>query len=164
MRDAINDKQLFAYAEALADKEIIPTIDMDKALLNKFKSDVLERFSNPYIDHLFSSIILNSVSKWKTRLLPSFLGCPKDGRAHMLFALAALFCLYDSKDFTINDGDDVKAFFATEMPVEQKYEAFIRNSAFWGMDLEETEGVYTASLGYVKEIKAGKIRAALETL
>ena len=164
VRDAINDKQLFAYADALANKEIIPTIDMDKALLNKFKSDVLERFSNPYIDHLFSSIILNSVSKWKTRLLPSFLACKKENRAHMLFALAALFCLYDDKSFSINDGDDVKAFFAAEMPTEKKYEAFIRNTAFWGMDLEAAEGVYTASLPYVKEIKAGNIRTAIETL
>jgi len=164
VRDAINDKQLFAYADALADKEIIPTIDMDKAKLLQFKSAVLERFSNPYIDHLFSSIILNSVSKWKTRLLPSFLACPKDGRAHMLFALAALFCLYDDKSFTINDGDDVKAFFAKDMSTEAKYEAFIRNADFWGMDLEATEGVYTASIGYVKEIKAGNIRTAIETL
>jgi len=164
VRDAINDKQLFAYADALADKEIIPTIKMDKALLMKFKSDVLERFSNPYIDHQFSSIILNSVSKWKTRLLPSFLACDKGNRAHMLFALAALFCLYDDKSFSINDGDDVKAFFASDLPTEKKYEAFIRNTAFWGMDLEETEGVYTASIAYVKEIKAGNIRTAIESL
>ena len=164
VRDAINDKQLFAYADALADKEIIPTIKMDKALLLKFKSDVLERFSNPYIDHLFSSIILNSVAKWKTRLLPSFLACPKDGRKHMLFALAALFCLYDSENFSINDSEDVKAFFAAKTPTEEKYEAFVRNVAFWGMDLEAEEGVFTASLDYVKAIKAGKIRTAIDTL
>ena len=164
VRDAILDKDLFAYASALADEEIIPTIKMDKALLNQFKADVLERFSNPYIDHLFSSIILNSVAKWKTRLLPSFLACDKDNRKYMLFALAALFCLYDSADFTINDGDDVKAFFAQDMSAEKKYEAFIRNEAFWGMDLEATEGVYTASVDYVRAIKAGKVRETLKAL
>jgi len=164
VRDAINDKQLFAYADALANNEIIPTINMDKAALMKFKSDVLERFSNPYIDHLFSSIILNSVSKWKTRLLPSFLACSKENRAHMLLALAALFSLYDDKSFTINDGDDVKAFFAQDLPTEAKYEAFVRNKAFWGMDLEAEEGVYTASVDYVKQIKAGNIRAAVESV
>ncbi|MBO4472365.1 MAG: hypothetical protein J5765_01015, partial [Clostridia bacterium] len=126
--------------------------------------DVLERFSNPYIDHLFSSIILNSVAKWKTRLLPSFLACDKGNRKYMLFALAALFCLYDSADFTINDGDDVKAFFAQDMSAEKKYEAFIRNEAFWGMDLEATEGVYTASVDYVRAIKAGKVRETLKAL
>lgn len=164
VRDAILDKDLFAYASALADEEIIPTIKMDKALLNQFKADVLERFSNPYIDHLFSSIILNSVAKWKTRLLPSFLACEKGNRKYMLFALAALFCLYDSADFTINDGDDVKAFFAQDMSAEKKYEAFIRNEAFWGMDLEATEGVYTASVDYVRAIKAGKVRETLKAL
>ena len=164
VRDAVNDPDLSVYAAALADEEIIPTIRMDKALLMQFKKDVLERFSNPYIDHLFSSIILNSVSKWKTRLLPSFLACDKAKRNHMLYALAALFCLYDSKDFRINDGDDVKAFFAAEMPVEKKYEAFVRNESFWGMDLEATEGVYTASVDYVRAIKAGKVRETLKTL
>ena len=164
VRDAILDKDLFAYASALADEEIIPTIKMDKALLNQFKADVLERFSNPYIDHLFSSIILNSVAKWKTRLLPSFLACDKGNRKYMLFALAALFCLYDSADFTINDGEDVKAFFAKDLDAEKKYEAFIRNDAFWGMDLEATEGVFTASVDYVRAIKAGKVRETLKAL
>ena len=164
VRDAINDKDLFAYADALANDEIIPTIKMDKAALLQFKSDVLERFSNPYIDHLFSSIILNSVSKWKTRLLPSFLAREKDHRKHMLFALAALFCLYDSKDFSINDGDDVKAFFAQDLPTEEKYLAFIKNKSFWGMDLEETEKVFTDSVEYLRLIKAGKIRETLKTL
>ncbi|MBQ7712379.1 MAG: tagaturonate reductase [Clostridia bacterium] len=164
VRDAVLDPDLSVYAEALANEEIIPTIKMDKALLNQFKSDVLERFSNPYIDHLFSSIILNSVAKWKTRLLPSFLACDKGNRKYMLYALAALFCLYDSADFTINDGDDVKAFFAKELPTEQKYEAFIRNESFWGMDLEATEGVYTASVDYVRAIKAGKVRETLKAL
>ncbi len=164
VRDAVNDKDLFAYADALADKEIIPTIDMDKADLLRFKKAVLERFSNPYIDHLFMSIILNSVSKWKTRLLPSFLACDKENRKHMLFALAALFCLYDDPSFSINDDDAVKAFFAAQAPVEEKYEAFIRNQAFWGMDLEATEGVFTASLPYVKAIKDGKVRETLKTL
>ena len=83
---------------------------------------------------------------------------------HMLYALAALFCLYDSKDFAINDGDDVKAFFAAELPFEKKYEAFVRNESFWGMDLEATEGVYTASVDYVRAIKAGKVRETLKTL
>ena len=164
VRDAINDKDLFAYADALADDEIIPTIKMDKALLMQFKRDVLERFSNPYIDHLFSSIILNSVSKWKTRLLPSFLACDKNNRKHMLFALAALFCLYDDKSFAINDGDDVKAFFASDLDAEKKFEAFVRNESFWGMDLEKAEGVFTAAVGYVRAIKDGKVRETLKTL
>ena len=164
VRDAVNDKDLSVYAEALANDEIIPTIKMDNELLMQFKRDVLERFSNPYIDHLFSSIILNSVSKWKTRLLPSFLACDKAGRKHMLYAFAALFCLYDSKDFTISDGDDVKAFFAKELPTEAKFEAYVRNANFWGMDLEETEGVYTAAIDYVRAIKAGKVRETLKTL
>ena len=61
-------------------------------------------------------------------------------------------------------GDDVKAFFAKELPTEKKFEAFIRNESFWGMDLEATEGVYTAAVGYVRAIKDGKVRETLKTL
>ena len=164
VRDAVNDKDLFAYADALANEEIIPTIQMEKDALLAFKKAVLERFSNPYIDHLFTSIILNSVSKWKTRLLPSFLAADKKNRKRMLFALAALFCLYDDPTFTINDDEAVKAFFAEKAPVREKYEAFVRRASFWGIDLEEKEGVFTDSVGYVEAIKNGKVRETLRSL
>ena len=36
-----------------------------------FADDVLTRFANPYIKHYLSSIALNSVSKFKVRVLPS---------------------------------------------------------------------------------------------
>ena len=71
---------------------------------------------------------------------------------------------FSDVNLTINDGDDVKAFFAQDLGVEAKYEAFIRNANFWGMDLEEKEGVYTASVDYVRAIKAGKVRETLKAL
>ncbi len=41
--------------------------------LTDFAKDVLERFANPFIRHELKSIALNSISKFKVRVLPSLL-------------------------------------------------------------------------------------------
>ena len=51
--------------------EIIPTLDLPTDELIDYANNVFERFSNPYIKHMCSSIALNSVSKFKVRVLPS---------------------------------------------------------------------------------------------
>ena len=51
--------------------EVIPTLTLPKQELEAFAASVFERFSNPFIQHALLSISLNSVSKYKTRVLPS---------------------------------------------------------------------------------------------
>jgi tagaturonate reductase len=53
--------------------EIIPTLDLSTEELTAFSDEVFDRFRNPFLKHLLSSIALNSVSKFKVRVLPSFL-------------------------------------------------------------------------------------------
>ncbi len=53
--------------------EIIDTLELDKSELNSFAEEVFDRFRNPFIKHLLSSIALNSISKFKVRVLPSLL-------------------------------------------------------------------------------------------
>ena len=38
----------------------------------EFAAAVADRFNNPFIDHALLSIALNSTSKWKARVMPSF--------------------------------------------------------------------------------------------
>ena len=54
-------------------EEIIPTLDLDREELITYANDVIVRFSNPYIKHYLASISLNSISKFKVRVLPSIL-------------------------------------------------------------------------------------------
>ena len=54
-------------------EEIIPTLDLPKDELESYANSVLERFANPYINHLLSSIALNSFDKFKVRVMPSIL-------------------------------------------------------------------------------------------
>ena len=52
---------------------ILPSISMDKKMLEDFADAVIERFQNPFIKHQLLSILLNSTSKFKARVLPSIL-------------------------------------------------------------------------------------------
>ncbi|MBJ8193769.1 tagaturonate reductase, partial [Bacillus cereus] len=61
------------FIQSLIREEIIPTLDSPEAELNVYADDVIERFRNPYVSHYVMSIALNSVSKFKTRNLPSLL-------------------------------------------------------------------------------------------
>ena len=63
-----------------------------------YAAAVLERFRNPFIEHQLLSISLNSVSKWKVRVLPSILDSLKSrGKLPpaLVFSLAALIRFYE---------------------------------------------------------------------
>lgn len=53
-------------------KEILPAFS-EKEDDYKFAEDVIERFKNPFLEHKLIDISLNSISKFRTRLLPSIL-------------------------------------------------------------------------------------------
>ncbi|WP_421420191.1 tagaturonate reductase (plasmid) [Pseudoalteromonas lipolytica] len=68
--EALASPLIEKYASKLIFEEIIPTLSLPKDELQVFANDVLNRFRNPYICHLLMSISLNSMTKFKTRLLP----------------------------------------------------------------------------------------------
>lgn len=53
--------------------EILPTLDASGEVKMDYARNVLERFRNLFIKHYLSSITLNSVSKFRVRVLPSIL-------------------------------------------------------------------------------------------
>jgi len=52
-------------------EEIVPTIHMPIAKATEFADAVFGRFENPYVLHALLSISLNSISKWRARVLPA---------------------------------------------------------------------------------------------
>ena len=85
--------------------EVIPTLTLPKHELDAFAISVFERFSNPFIQHALLSISLNSVSKYKTRVLPSveqYLAIKGELPARLTLALAALITFYRGTE--VRDG------------------------------------------------------------
>ena len=114
-------------------EEIIPTLDLPREELNGYANQVLIRFSNPYIKHYLSSIALNSVSKFKVRVLPSILEYKKRFGKYpptLCFSFAKLIEFY--KNGTPND-DPI----ATEYLKTKTVKEILSNKELWGTDLSD---------------------------
>ena len=70
VRDACNHPVIGKYIHKVQFDELMQTLNLPMDELQKFGSDVLERFNNPYVDHQVTSIMLNAFPKFQTRDLP----------------------------------------------------------------------------------------------
>ena len=135
VKSCIDDEKMCAHVRACVFDEIIPTLDLPKDELVKYAEGVIERFANPYIKHYLSSIALNSVSKFKVRVLPSILEYIKRYNkmpSTLIFSFAKLIDFYKT-DMT-NDDKDVVEFMKTATVKE-----ILANEKLWGEDLSFLE-------------------------
>ncbi len=129
--ECMANQDMLAYVKKCIFEEIIPTLDLPKEELESYAEDVLTRFKNPYIKHYLSSIALNSVSKFKVRVLPSISEYRKrfgENPKTLIVAFAALIKFYRTD--MPNDDTDVMNFMKTA-PVSD----ILKNDRLWGMDL-----------------------------
>ena len=70
VKECLRDEVMSKFVYMIMYKELIETLDLPKSELKKFADDVVERFNNPFVHHLLTSIMLNSFPKFKTRDLP----------------------------------------------------------------------------------------------
>ncbi|WP_422443691.1 tagaturonate reductase [Thermoanaerobacterium sp. DL9XJH110] len=177
------------YTRQIIYDEIIPSIDLDKGMLTEFADSVVERFRNPYIKHYLISILLNSSSKFKTRVLPSILEYKKlNGKLpeKLTFSMAALIAVYkDGKvegstmkarrekgEFTMKDDKWALEFFEStwgtydgsrESAVEVARKV-LSNTEMWGEDLSSVEGFAEKVGGYLHQIAKDGIKATVAGL
>lgn len=131
VKSCLDDETMSAHLKKCVFDEIIPTLDLPHDELLSYANSVVERFSNPYIKHYLSAIALNSVSKFKVRVLPSILEYIKRYNKMpetLLFAFAKLIDFYKT-DMT-NDDVDVVEFMKNNDTA-----AILANEALWGQDL-----------------------------
>lgn len=131
VKSCMDDKTMLAHIRACVYDEIVPTLDLPRDELIEYADNVLLRFSNPYIKHYLSSIALNSVSKFKVRVLPSILEYIKRfGKMPetLIFSFAKLIDFYRT-DMT-NDDASVVAFMKDASVAD-----ILANEALWGQDL-----------------------------
>lgn len=129
--DYMNDPETASYLKQCIYEEIIPTLDLPKAELTEYADSVLERFANPFICHKLSSIALNSVSKFKVRVLPSILEYKKRYGSypiHLLRGFAALLEFYQTD--MANDAPEIIASIKNRSLSE-----ILSNTELWGQDL-----------------------------
>jgi tagaturonate reductase len=177
------------YVRKIVYEEIIPSIDLDPKILIEFADSVVERFQNPFIKHYLISILLNSSSKFKTRVLPSILEyrrlrgvLPK----LLTFSLAALIAVYrdgvidgtgmvtrrDKGEFIMKDDLPTLEFFAeawrhfdgSQAGTQKLIRTVLGNHALWGQDLTMIEGLTEKIVQDIQQIADDGMQTALDQL
>ena len=115
------------------------------------------------------TLSLNSISKFKTRVLPSVIEFIKRKEAlpkRLLFSLASLITFYSGKrgddSIALKDDQSVLDFFsknwiavnASELTLEDLVYAVLSNTDFWGKDLTAYDGLASQVSAYVSKIRA----------
>lgn len=179
VRETIEDSQLGAFVKEFIFDEVVPTIDIPRDQMVAYSNSVLERYMNPYVRHELMSIALNSVTKYKTRILPTVLQnlenlntLPK----HALFGLAALIVFYRGKrgDADIALADDQWAldmfkelwanFDGSKTQCAKIVHHVLSLEKHWEVDLTKYNGVEDFVCDAVYEIVSTSVREALTKL
>ena len=162
VRETIENDFTGKFIKNVVYDEIIKTLDLSETELKSFSNEVFDRFRNPFVEHQLSSIALNSISKFKVRVLPSLLKYIELNNkipVHLVFAFASLIRFYkgDWNEMVLPVQDD-KEIINTFKEIwglkdyEQITKIVLGNQEFWGQDLNLINNLTQAITLGVKEI------------
>ncbi|KUP36986.1 tagaturonate reductase [Bacillus halotolerans] len=166
VRDSVEHPAVGRFVEELIHDEILPVLKMEG--LVQYAEDVLNRFKNPYIKHYVESIALNSVSKFKTRNLPTLQEyVEQKGQlpARLVFSLSALLYVYRKKE--MQDDPAVLQFFQEVWNQEtgdmlRIASALLGEQWLWGANLNEIPKLTERVADYLNHIQELGMERALE--
>jgi len=171
-------------------QEIIPTLDLDEEDLKSFAAAVFDRFANPHIKHYLLSIALNSVSKFKARVLPTIFDYyEKTGQLPdvLTFGFAALLAFYKCEEmrdgaaigkrpvgasakleeYKIQDSPEILEFFVDVWKQENLaviVNKICANEALWDTDLNQLPGFAAKVTQYLQSILQQGVQKSIEKL
>ena len=173
VREAMENDDIRNFIELAIDEEIIPALDMDEKELKEFKDAVVNRFKNPYVKHMLIDISLNSMAKYKSRILPQVLETYKrTGKLpkRLLFSLAALIRFYkgvrENGDAIQLRDDRHHLDMYADLWQENNYENIAKSvlglENHWDMDLNSVQGMTELVAKYLENIDKNGVKKALE--
>lgn len=179
VRETIEDEQLNRFVHEFIFNEVVPTINIPKEQMVAYSNSVLERYANPFVRHELMSIALNSVTKYKTRILPTVLQQINDLHNfpnHALFSLAALIAFYRGKrgeeTIALQDNPEFLELFknlwneydGTYAGCEKIVKTVLGLKEHWDLDLNTLPGVTTFVSECLYEIETKPMREALKKI
>jgi tagaturonate reductase len=166
VRGLMEDPSLGQWVRTAVASEIIPSIPIDEASLTAYANEVYDRYLNPFIRHRLLDIAMNSVSKFRTRLLPTMISYIENNQTlpeGLIRGLAALIRLYrverqedgsytstafDGRQLTVRDDASVLEAMAaawnggsSRTAVDQALSC----ADWWGQDIRTIAGVDIAT-------------------
>jgi tagaturonate reductase len=185
--ECMEDAVISGFMKKTIHDEVIPTLSLPKQELEDFADAVFERFSNPFIKHALLSISLNSVSKYKARILPSveeYVATKGKIPARLALGLAALIAFYrgttikdgaligqrDGEEYLIKDDVPVLETFAkawngfdgSTAAIAELTDCTLQQQDWWGKDLREIPGLAETITANLDTILNKGMAAALE--
>ncbi len=160
VKEAMDDEVTGQFIQDTIRSEIIPTLDLPITDLERFALDVNDRFANPFIKHLLISISLNSVSKFKVRVLPSvkeYIQRKNAPPQNLLQSLAALICFYrgrwTNEEIPLKDSPGVLKVFEDAWRMTEPSDTvhqILSHEDLWGEDISLLPGVADAVIRKVE--------------
>lgn len=167
--DCMKDTRLCAFVQNTLTEEINRFVSADLCATEAFAASVTDRFGNPYLDHQLTSIALNSISKWKARVLPTFRdyvdanGCIPP---RLTTGFAYLMALYSrvqktaegytaavpGRSISLQDEAAYLDYFAAGGSVT----AFMADTTVWGEDLTQYPNFAETVTAHIAAIKKGE--------
>ncbi len=165
VRDACNHEIVGKYIHKVMFDELMETLNLPKAELEKFANDVLERFNNPFVDHQVTSIMLNSFPKYETRDLPgvkTYFQRKGELPKGLVLGLAAIITYYkggkraDGAEIIPNDAPEImellKTLWATGS-TQKVAEGVLGATSIWNEDLNKIPGLTDMVKKYLDDIQ-----------
>ncbi len=187
VKECMDDDTLIAYVKRGILEEVIPTLDLPKDMLVDYADAVFERFSNPFIKHYLLSISLNSMSKFKTRVLPSLLQYVErfgDVPKVLSFSMAAMLAFYQGDRIEgdaligkrgkeeyriVDDMDNLEmmktlwmSYDGTRQAIEKLTADVLSRVDMWEEDLTQVPQLCAKVSEYLFAIKTDGIEAAIK--
>ncbi|WP_238900348.1 tagaturonate reductase [Clostridium sp. YIM B02500] len=178
--EAVDHEVIGRYVHDVIYDEIIETLDLPHEELVEFADAIIERFQNPYVKHYLMSIALNSLSKYKTRDLPSLTEYLKRKGTlpkKLVFSLASLIEFYKGKrgdeDIQLADDEDILELFkklwekydGTKEGLNKIVTSVLAYEKNWGSNLNEIPNLTDEVSRYLEIIeKVGMKDAVKEVL
>jgi tagaturonate reductase len=179
VREAVEDSLVGAYVRHLVFQEIVPALPPPVEKNVNFADEVYARFGNPFMKHRLNSIALNSIAKWKTRVLPSIKDWFEEHRhlpQGLTFSLAALIAWYrgeiDGKPVPIADDpkltEQIRSSWADydggRITLAEFAASLLGSTALWGEDLGSIGNLTRVVVGYLERIRSAGVNSTLRGL
>lgn len=181
VRELMEHQELGEFVKGTVYEEIIPTLPYPEDEMKAYADTVFERYLNPYIRHRLADIAMNSISKFKARLLPSLHYYAERGEVlppSLIKGFAGLLRYYQVKligdsyegisfkghSYTVRDDMKVLQTIAgiwdeanrLNEPLERTIERLLSETALWGQDLSGWVALSDAITASFAEMQKGE--------
>lgn len=162
----IDDPEAGKLIREIIFNEIVPTIHIPGEDPRDFAEQVISRFQNPFIRHELITISLNSISKFKVRVLPTildYLRLKGTLSNHLVFSLACLIHLYLRDTSKMKDDKAYLEFFESIRNEDSSVliEKVLANTGMWDQDLSSIEGMTELVLVHFNAITSEQMKEVI---